>query len=461
MAEILARRTRHAKHFDNGDGTFEARITSGPQHFLDASDQWQDMADLIASVPGGWATTSKDVRYGVENGYLTISRGGKSLTMRPTAIGMVDRTAPNTRWRKLGDADYTNVTRDGNTITAHDIFPNTDLTVRITDETMSKQFVIRQRPNYPDPITLGWNPATTFLVIVWDVSKPAGATVRDTQTLEVVGNGYAGNNDLVVEDNAGNPVVYFKKGEGWSSRPGAKHYPVWYVSLGSQVPFGEAFAYDKAAIATYPLTLDPTTTVYPAAGFNDGFVGYGWDGNQMAWMTNLYAPEAGVGWVFDSDGKGSEWTDDFRYIASYDLSSIPSGASASSVTWNLYTTAGNAPPTSRTYTAYRIADPGQVDATDFSSTVLSTEGSQSRSGVWAAQYRAWTIDPANVSSLFGNGVVGLRLADSGSQPATNFNNDILVRAVDYSLTTYHPYLSITYTTGGVTPALKAVLTRTI
>jgi hypothetical protein len=309
LGELPLRRSRFAKHFaTDEDGVFIAEIGVAPRHFQKSDDSWDDLSNLVQSVPGGWAATAKDVRFGVENGWLTVTYKGRSLQMRPTAVGMVDRTAPATRWRKLADASYANVSRSANEITVTDIFPQTDLRLTLSDEALTKAFTIRQRPNLPDPVSLGWDPDKTFLVIVWDVQLPSGAVVRDTDTLEQVDNGYAGRNDLVVETSSGDPVVYFKAGTAESAI--GRTHPVWYVSAGANVPFGEAVPYAKAAIARYPLVIDPTTTITrPTAPTTAAFAylsvdgGGGSTGSTVVWYAGRAARQVDP----DSKVQGDEY----------------------------------------------------------------------------------------------------------------------------------------------------------
>jgi hypothetical protein len=327
MQEIKHLRTRFSKHFATSEpGKYEAQISGEPLHYRTPSGDWDDMTDLIKEVDGGWAAATSDVRFGIEGGYLTISRNNKSIQMRPTAIGMVDRTAPATRWRKLADANYGTVERvDGGKFIIHDIFPNTDLAVTITEDSMAKSFTVRERPNLPDPTTLGWDASKTYLVIVWDVQKSAGVTVRDSVSQAVVGNGYVGNNDLNIEDPQGNTVIVFKAGVG-TSAIGRKN-PVWYIVAGANVPFGEAYAYEKAAIATYPLELDPTAQLLSSGGARYGSIdGDGYTGTTFFWGDNSWYDEGDPKINGDESWGGGN----YATFAGYDLTAIPANATCTS-----------------------------------------------------------------------------------------------------------------------------------
>jgi hypothetical protein len=270
VRELADRRSRFAKTFETGDNAYSSVISPVPVHFpLDGG--WEDMATLVRQTPGGWAAQTDDVRFGIEDGYLTATYRGRTLSMRPTAVGMVDRTAPGSRWQRLALADYSSRERlpDSNTIRVNSIFPGVDLLFEVAEDRVSKQFIVNARPNVPDPVSLGWDPDSTYLVFVWDVNPPAGAVVRDTETLAVVGNGYIGHADLVVEA-AGEPVLYMKGGTATTAR-GYTH-PVHYIVAGANVPFGEAYSYANLMKASFPLAIDPTVTTVTPISTDFGYV---------------------------------------------------------------------------------------------------------------------------------------------------------------------------------------------
>ena len=323
VRELVGLRRRGEKHFATEViGEYVAEFGE-ELHYELPDGSWDDLANLVQPVANGWAAAQKDVRWGVENGYLTVTYKGRSLTMRPTKVVMVDRTAPASRYRVLANASYSNITRDGHTIVVHDVFPNTDLTVSITPEQMSKEFTVRQRPNLPDPVALGWNPATTFVVFVWDVTVPNGASVVDAVTGLPVSAPYVGKNDLLVKDGQGDTVVTFAKGTSRSSA--GYENPVNYV-VTSNIPFGEAVSYQRMMVSTYPLYVDPTmyTTTLRYDTANWGTVSGVWSagtftsgaaGNPVLFSCSVNA-------TYYDDGKGnSGWNDWWdRGLFKFDLS---------------------------------------------------------------------------------------------------------------------------------------------
>jgi hypothetical protein len=322
--ERIALRTRFQKVYDTDEPTTQvAVIGTGPVHYRTPQGEWDEMANLVKSVAGGWVAETDEVRAGIENGWLTFTYLGRSILMRPTMLGMVDASAPATRWRKLADASYADVTREGGTVTAHDIFANTDLTVGIAEGVLTKAFTIRVKPTPPDPTSLGWNPATTYVVIVWDTQKPDGAVIRDAETGEVVAAGYAGTNALRVETATGDLVTMFDAGEAVSAN--GRKGPVWYVSLGPQVPFGEAVPYARMMATSYPFVIDPTARITTPAASGGAI---GWDDFSPYAMT-AWSPSyavAGNDYAYDpGNGKEippSEGGGKLRGFVRWDLSAL-------------------------------------------------------------------------------------------------------------------------------------------
>lgn len=427
--ELTHLRDRHRKVFaTDEDGVQVARLWTRPVHYTTEAGEFDDLDNLLATTADGFVAKTLGARFGIEGGWLTFTHRGHSLRMRPTAVGMVDRTAPATRWQKLADADYSTVSRNGLSVTVSDIFPQTDLRLGFRDGLLRKEFVIRQRPNLPDPTSLGWDPDKTFLVIVWDVEKPAGAIVRDAVTDEVVGLGYVGNNDLLVQTPGGDTVLTFLAGSATSSWALARPKPVWYV-VAPNVPFGEAVTYALASSATYPLTIDPTTTVYPSASADDGHI------ETSAQEINTDSNLLVGGW---EDGKGSSGF--YRTFIRFSLSGISGTCTSASL--NIYRFQNNGVATD---VRKLDADWGTLDWTDYSA-ASSSIGSISGIGddIWLGP----SLSESAVEASFG-GVLPLRLQQPVVYTVTQFYS------VDAIGTTNDPYLEVTYTTGGATPALTA------
>lgn len=439
LGELVELRDRYTKHFATDvPGVYTARVSARPQHYLGPDDEWHTFEELATPVAGGWTVNADGVTTGIVNGSLSISYQGRSLTMKPTAIVMVDRTAPASRFRKLADANYSNVERQGRTIIVHDIFPNTDLNVVFTDNGVTKAFNVRQKPTLPDPSSLGWNPAQTYVVIVWDVTRPNGAVIKDAKGVSV-GNGYAAHEDIYIQDGQGNTLFTFVAGKAISSNPVKRlqEGPVYYVVAGANIPFGEAIPYARTQIATYPLVIDPTTTLYPAVANDDGQLEI-----SGAWVyTNASAYIGADGAPDVDDGKGGTipgFATMYRWYGQFDLSGIPAGASASAASLNLnYQIAG------LQSTTERIATWGAGTPTWGAST-LATENTSTPS---ASGYHSMSVGTAALDALFGGSTKVAYRVRKTDETLINSTSLMSVYTETAIGTSFDPYLSITYTTG--------------
>lgn len=443
VTELVGLRSRHAKHFDTGTpGQRIARITAGPQHFRRPDGAWEDIANLIQQSGGDFIAETQDVRWGLEGGYLTASRQGRSLTMRPTALWMVDRANPATRRLKLADASYANVVRDGQRLKVTDIFPNTDLYVVLSDVEMRKRFVVRQKPNLPDPAGMGWDPATTFLAIAWEINLPAGVTVHDTVTDEAVGPGYAGTNGLTLKTAGGTEVLWFQPGQMWGSTEERRLHPVWYVSFNAAVPFAECFPYQRAASQVYPLNIDPSTTITSDASADDGYIN-AIDGTPQAFTStgNLQ--------VTTYTSKGHFHV--YRAVLDFDLSSL-SGYTCDSASLKAYCeTAANGQDTC-TAKLYN-SNPMPWATGDYDSAATA----QGSADLTTTGWKTWTLTAANLEAKFGaNASFRIEPGPSDASPIEWAN----LRSFDYTGTSFDPYLDITYTVPTSSVTADAVLKAT-
>lgn len=381
--ELLHLRDALSKHYDNGDGTNTALVFSEPVHYQTPEGAWDDLSNLIKDTPTGWAADQKDLRIAVENGYISFNYKGKSLTMRPSSIMMVDASRPATRFRKLADASYANVsmarTATGAVIRIEEIFPNVDSTLTIDRDRIAKLFTVKSKPNLPDPSSLGWNAAQTYLVIVWETNVPSGAVVKDTITGNALAVGYVGHNRLSVQNaQTGEDILFFEAGHAISNNK--VDGPVYYV-VAPNVPFGEAIPYSRMIKTTYPFLIDPTiTTSAPTqyAYMNEGdgalypssspmFVGNdSWSDPGCSTCKPPTDPSSGGGVI--------------RSFAKFDLTSLSGKTCNSAAFRGVYYYVDQA----RTLYCYRVPDWGTLDLYDFNTAVTSTLGSHATDS--ATQY---------------------------------------------------------------------------
>lgn len=451
--ELLDRRTARSKFFETDtQDEYVAQLYPHDVHYRDVSDSgWFERSELWENVAGGRMWKSKDFEYGVANGSITLNYKGRSLTMKPSFVGMVDATAPGTRNRKLADANYSDVSWNGRTVTVTNIYPNTNLVVRFSDQGFRKEFVISQKPNLPDPSSLGWDASKTYLVFAWDVTKPDGAVVRDAVTSDIVSNGYVGKNDLLIQNAQGDTIFTFPAGTAESSNVIASRRsgPVWYLSLGAQVPFGEAIPYSRAMVATYPLTVDPTTTIYGADSADDGSMrtgNYGtgvWTTGPTEYTYSYYDPGSDPWW----DDKSGTWvggsppsSDNYQLYFRFSLSGIPVGATCSDASLNLRYSSGVANP----HTVQLLSsDWVTLDLSDAN----ISQSSAVTTAIQTSAYTSFALNTTHIASRFG-GVAAFRLYEP-----SDYGQYTYWYMQEASGTSTDPYLSVTYSavTGWISP----------
>ncbi len=371
VRELTQLRSLSTKTFETDDPQVRVLRAAGTDlHYVTAAGAYDDIDNFVQPVTGGWIGTSNEVSWGIQNGYLSLTYKGRTLTMRPSSIWMVDRTDPYTRNRKLADASYANVTRSGKIVTVTNIFPNVDLQVTISPKELAKQFIVKTKPTLPDPVGLGWDPSRTYLVFDWDVNVPSGAVVTDAVTGQRLGLGfYAGTNDLVVSTPSGDPVIYFRAGHTLSASRTTR--PVYYVSKLPELALGEAIPYHYTQVAQYPLAIDPTSNF----GAISGTVGYVENAQYLYTDAISYG-----GW---NDGKGGNYY--YRGFIAFDLSSAGGGSTVTDATWHYYPTYDN--NGSLPCAVYDVGNYGSLSTDDYNLSLGSQVGYQPAFN--ASQWNTW------------------------------------------------------------------------
>jgi hypothetical protein len=439
MAEVLSKRTAHQKVYDDvpGERTFRAEIHAGEIHYLDQADSWQDVDGLMDGAT--FRSKDKRVQFGITNGYMGAwIPGGPHLGFRPWKIAYYESTTG--KRKALEDADYSNASLDGNIGTIHDVYPGSiDLQVQFAPRRMRKRYRLPSLPNLPDPSTpsIGMDPANTYLVFGYDVDNTSNLTFHRGDTDEPFPTGELVHADVVMKDAQGDERLRLMQGEAISA---TKYVvPVYYLRT-AQIPFGEAIAYSDLQAATYPLIVDPSTTVY--AGTEDGQIT---DGSSVD--TSSTSHEVGAVNV----GKGDD--DVYRYYCRFDLSAIDSGATCDTATLDLYATS-SASSGSGTIT------PKLYD-TDWGPTLTSGDYGQSGTdqgtlaiSSWSnVTYHSFNLTESDVEDWFG----AASYCSFEVRGPTSAGNWVRFNSAD---NTNDPKLSITYTEGGggvdVTPGSDAL-----
>jgi hypothetical protein len=427
MAEIVAKRNRYMKVFDDAPGNAErAVIHAGEIHYEAVDDTWQDVADLTDQAT--MKTKGKNVQFGITNGYMGTWVPGHHLGFRPWKIAFLDTSSGQTE--VLADADYSNASIDGNEGTIHNVYPGSiDLQVQFAPRRMRKRYRLPSRPNLPDPSTLGMDPATTYLVFGYDVDNASNLKFYQGDTQAKFGNGDFIHDDIRMETAQGTEVLRLMAGEAVSATNFVRNV---YYTRTALIPFGEAIAYSDIQAATYPLIVDPSSTVY--AGTEDGEIADG--------TVNTTSTDVNLGTI--SAGKGAG--DFVRYYCRFDLSGIDSGATCDTATLDLYHTSKLGSPTGNITPKLYTTDWGPTLAAGDHGQAGSDQGTIAYSSLSTSSYNSFDLTEADVEDWFGAGTYcsfEVRGYESGTA-----NAYAVFSTANQAGTLTDPKLEITYTAGG-------------
>lgn len=266
QSEITEARTREAKHFlTDVPGSFMARISCGALHFRDASGEWQDMTNLVGTDAGGRKVTqTKDFTVGINPtaGDFFLNWKGQDFAASYVAVWLYD---PSTNRRQRVQTRQATVwVQDGLDFSCSNLFTNTTLRVGLYDTGTRKELTVSANPNFPDPIGFNMNPATTL--VVYEISAPG---IKNLLKVLSTGQSISGvmDGDLYFDIPNG-PRVNLPAGPV-RTLLGASRLNVQWVST-TQIPFGIAVPYPVYQESTYPLSIDPSTTIEIGGDTNDG-----------------------------------------------------------------------------------------------------------------------------------------------------------------------------------------------
>lgn len=313
--EVVEKRTRHAKHFKNANGSFTV-VTGGTYHYKDAANQWQDIS--LALVPASKA------------GYSFANESNQFKTYLPQAPGdkpvqMVLSNGVAFNWWQQPAMRFSN----GNTVvSAKKKAPvmQGDHTVNYTNvyEGISEQFEMLDNGVENNTIVHSLSqqikdlPKGTMIEFAQFIPMPSGWSV-DVAGAKKSNNFSAKNFHINIPGTDGiffGQIVAFDqkldkdKAILLLSAPDAKlsaiekqqkaehvlvgNYDVQFVSGGLKVIAKVPADWLKAANRSFPVTIDPTVTITPPGLGADYYTPTSnWYGYQR--HANLYlASEIGV-----------------------------------------------------------------------------------------------------------------------------------------------------------------------
>lgn len=325
---------------------------------------------------------------------------------------------------------------EGNTITYHDVFPGIDLKY-IVDTWRLKEDIIIKQPveHYGYKFTLKLD-----LNIIMEPQEDGSINFVDAETQERLW-GIAKPYVKDAEDKVTQNIRYILGKELYNG--------VEYDSI-------EVVIEDAEFIqnATFPITIDPTTTFNVSASGDDGVV----HGQSTSYPPGYY--EMSTTYTFCNTGKVSDYNDTGQYRVSQSLlrfntSSIPDNSIISSASLQLYfySKSDGRSLCCEYYNFSSITNEcymqGEIGTSAFtkltSSCTLNTLN---------------TINLLNVNSFLNKtGYTGFRFGIDGGAPYTSPNYyyyyGINWYSFDYSTSSARPTLTVTYNTPPTTPTLTA------
>ncbi len=428
--ERIVERTRHAKHFDSDEPGKSVAIISQNQHFLHKdTGEWTDIDQLVADVTGGFASIAEGVQIEVANGWITFTRNGSGFRMRPDATYLVDTTNPTVRRQKLGDADMSDIVRDHNHARARNIYPNIHLDIQITESGMRKRWVVFDKPPLPDPVGLGWDPDNTHLLLGWEVDQTGGFTIWDVETNTLASAPYWKAGTLRIEDPSNEPFAYFHEGTR-SRSSGAHQRPVVYGRFNG-VDFCESAPWSVFQVmdfTTADYIIDPSTDINPSAGGDDGYI-WGGTGFYTTTTTNR-SGRALANKAYYS----------YRTYIRFDLSSL-SGETCDSASLNMRVNSRSGTHNQMCY--WSGYDPFPLATGDWNSILAGGTLEDSIAAPAPASWGVFTLDPNDIETDFG-GYCAFEV--KGNVETGSVQYLVSWISVDHSTPSWHPYLSVTYST---------------
>lgn len=372
MAELLARRTATERHAENPDGSITATLSDGPIHYQDGQGAWQvidpgwtDSGTAFTAHPNAYSVSiSKTASSGI-----TFSRGAASLTLIPVEVDLLNLATKARSKIANANAAATVLLYDADTVRIANLYGGADFYYGDSGVGLKELIRIPSLPTLPDPTSLGWLPADTWLV--W-VSRMTWSGVTPQVNGVPIANG-AEDEDTPTTFVDASQVVQFLFQPGWAYSANSRRIRVRrrYVRVSGQWYVLYGIPYDSVQRAAYPVTIDPTTTLNSDTG--DGHIIY-IDGAYSSVNTNgtTFTP----GQV--DNGKGSyAWQ---RAFLKFALSGWAT-RTVSIATFGLY---GGTKVGTPTIVLDEIPDFGTLDSTDWGATPNATI--TSNFGTTASQY---------------------------------------------------------------------------
>lgn len=241
--EVISKRDMFTKHYDLGNGKFQAVLHSYPVHYND-NGEWKDI-DLNIKDMQVWEFTHGVV----ENLYHAYFNDTTSGNIHLISFEFINKNGV-ARWvnYKLKDALPDNYSVDSNKLTYHNCFPNIDAEYLVVEKKLKENIILKQKP---------------------DMTEFVFTLKMDGVKLELTDNG-----DVIFYDVDTNEELWKLDKPYMKDINDNINYGVEY-SLGNDGEFDTL----KLKItdinfldnAIYPIIIDPTTTIQGDNIFQDTY----------------------------------------------------------------------------------------------------------------------------------------------------------------------------------------------
>jgi hypothetical protein len=297
MQELSHLRSTHSKTFDLGNGQTRLRSFGAPVHFHNGSDYVEIDNTLSVSSKAGYAYQSGANKHTVyfkadldSADSILVEYGDVSLSSTPRGIAYYDSALND--YHILAQPQATTFSVEGNKITYSGMYPNCTFGFIINPNGVKEFVEVSSVANLPEPTSFGYDPATTYLVLINELAHTAD-TVADE------------SGDLTQTRDIGN--IAFTKGlkkifspdlYGWQNNLVRRRYQKLKKRLkivGGKPYLLHGIPYQQIASATsFPFIIDTSISIDVASNAADGY-----DQGQASFIDDTSLTMGGV-----DDGKG-------------------------------------------------------------------------------------------------------------------------------------------------------------
>lgn len=436
--EIVELRTENSKHFDMGDGTYQAVTYSYPVHRKDASGKWKDIDNTLSAQKISTSTmyVTGDLRVKFASKF---SSAASLITLTENGY-IIDMSFVSPNEGVVSTATVDNFKASNELITANRVSENID-----------------EPSNYDSTSTVKYKNVKTnvdleYVLYSNDVKEDIivnGKCTDYTYTFRIKLNNLAAELDnsgmVYFRDLLTNEVKYLIPLPYMYDADGNVSYDVVY-----QLKEIDADTYELIVIAdskwidseerVFPVVIDPTIssttgltcdTYVNATDSTTKDTNYGYDSTM--WISNLYRTTFVKSLLMPSLPSGATITDARLKIAYYYYSGVTGG---------MYVTAHQVTKYwSESYSWNDMSNNGQDTSLGISSTVLSTTylGASTSYPQWAS------INVTNAAKSWYNG--GTSASNENYGVALKYksgNKSVIFHSYD-ARNGYTPYFTITYT----------------